>query len=176
MELSRRDALAALGAAVAGGGAVAAAGEVRPPTADDGAVGVPIDPLVAAAEVLYPSAVEGHRTFVETYVRGRTTDRPAHRRGLAAAVAEVEAAAREWYGDGFAALSPDERDRLLRELGAETAEPDPDGTTAERVRYYVVNDLLYALYTSPTGGRLVGIENPPGHPGGTTSYRRGPRP
>jgi len=175
MELGRRDALAALGAAVAGGEAVAAANGVSPPTADD-APDVPLEPLVTAARVLYPSAVEGHREFVGTYVRGRVDDRPAYRRGLTDAVAEVEAAAREWYGDDFAALALDDCDRLLRELGVRTAEPDPDGTVAERVRYYLVNDLLYALYTSPTGGRLVGIENPPGHPGGTTSYRRGSGP
>ncbi|MEA5408870.1 hypothetical protein VB773_15715 [Haloarculaceae archaeon H-GB2-1] len=56
-----------------------------------------------------------------------------------------------------------------------TAEPNPDGTTAERVRYYLVNEPLYALYASPTGGTLVGIENPQGHPGGTESYQRGPQ-
>jgi hypothetical protein len=43
------------------------------------------------------------------------------------------------------------------------------------VRYYVVNELLYALYTSPTGGELVGIENPQGHPGGHESYQHEPR-
>jgi hypothetical protein len=61
-------------------------------------------------------------------------------------------------------------------MGADTADPDPDpdGTDAGRVRYYVVNELLYALYASPTGGELVGIENPRGYPGGTASYRRGP--
>jgi len=43
-----------------------------------------------------------------------------------------------------------------------------------RVRYYLVNDLLFALYSSPTGGKLVGIENPQGHPGGTGSYQQPP--
>jgi len=70
-------------------------------------------------------------------------------------------------------LSVADRDSLLREVGADTAPPDPDGTNAERVRFYVVNELLYALYTSPTGGELVGIENPQGHPGGTDTYQRG---
>jgi hypothetical protein len=42
------------------------------------------------------------------------------------------------------------------------------------VRHLVVNDLLYALYASPTGARLAGLENPPGHPGGIESYREGP--
>jgi hypothetical protein len=60
-------------------------------------------------------------------------------------------------------------------MGVHTADEDPDGTTAERIRFYVVNELLFALYASPAGGRLVGIENPQGHPGGAESYRRGPR-
>jgi hypothetical protein len=132
--------------------------------------------LAAAAEVLYPSAVAGHREFVDTYVAGRVADRPAYRSGLAATVAELDDLAREWMGDPYADLPADRRDALLDELGADTAEGDPDGTLAERLRYYVVEDLLFALYTTPTGGRLVGTENPVGYPGGTVSYRRAAMP
>jgi hypothetical protein len=64
---------------------------------------------------------------------------------------------------------------VLDEMGVDTADPDPEGPDPARVRFYVVNDLLFALYASPTGGELVGIENPQGHPGGTDSYRRGPQ-
>jgi hypothetical protein len=183
VNLSRRDALAALGAvgAVGATGAMALAGRGAP-RADDGDAGeadahLPAsarDVLVAAADVLYPSAVEEHRAFVETYALGRTADRPAYRAGVRAAAEAVDEAAREWYDAGFADLSPADRDALLRELGTDTAEPDPEGTVSERVRYYVVNDLLFALYASPPGGRLVGIENPVGYPGGIASYRRGP--
>jgi hypothetical protein len=34
--------------------------------------------------------------------------------------------------------------------------------------------MLYALFTSPTGSELVGIENPTGHPGGYESLTRLP--
>jgi hypothetical protein len=50
----------------------------------------------------------------------------------------------------------------------------PNGNIPERIRYYVVNQLLYGLYTAPTGGRLLGIENPVGHPGGFESYQKEP--
>jgi hypothetical protein len=80
--------------------------------------------------------------------------------------------AHDWHGAAFADLDSAVRDRLLRDLGVETADPDPDGPISERVRYFVVNDLLFAFYSSPTGGRLVGIENPIGHPGGHESYQR----
>lgn len=171
MELSRRDALVALGAAgVAAGGALTLDGrrDDGPLDADDVAT------LVAAAEVLYPSAVEGVPEFVERYAVGRAGDRPDNAAGVAEAVAELDAAAREWHDAPFRDLSAPRRDDLLRELGCDTAEPDPDGTVAERVRYRVVNELLYALYATPTGGELVGVENPQGHPGGTASYQRGP--
>ena len=174
MELSRRDAIAALGAVGAGAGAAYAARE-----SDDSPSGESdpdIETLTAVAEVVYPDEVTGLGSFVEAYARRRAATDNEHARGVRAAVAELNDRAEAWYGAPFAALSADNRDSLLREVGADTAEEDPAGTTAERVRYYVVNDLLMALYASPTGGELVGIENPQGHPGGTDSYQRGPGP
>lgn len=188
MRLTRRDALAALAAVGVGGTAGGAlSGGVVPPRGDAGRHGPAatsdpeveidadvLDSLTAAAEVLYPSAVDGHDEFVQTYVVGRLADRPAYRRGLVRAVSDLEATALDWFGASLAELAVGTRGRLLRELGVETADPDPEGTVSDRIRFYVVNDLLFALYTSPTGGRLVGIENPVGYPGGTESYRRGP--
>ncbi len=195
MELTRRDALAALAAAGAGIGAYAASdGAVRAPTADR----APDDPgsgsgdppgvggddlpdvervpavLSAVAPVVYPSAVEGHREFVETYALGRIRGREAYREGVRGAVADLDDAARAWHDRPYPDLGVGTRESVLRELGADRAGPDPEGSIAERVRYYVVDELLYALYASPAGGRLVGNENPPGHPGGIESYRRGP--
>jgi|AntDeeMinimDraft_5_1070356.scaffolds.fasta_scaffold24385_2 hypothetical protein len=189
MELTRRDALAALagGAVVGGGGAVAVGrnGETTNgarPTTDDGssttadaAFAAVREPLVAVAHVVYPDEITGIATFVETYALGRIEGRAEYRRGVEQAVAAMNDRAESWYGERFASLEPKTRDAVLREMGADTADPDPEGSTAERVRYYVVNELLYALYTSPTGGKLAGIENPQGHPGGHESYQHGPR-
>jgi hypothetical protein len=124
--------------------------------------------------VLYPSEVEGHREFVATYVDGRRRRDPAHYEGVAAAATELDAVARDWHNSPFEELAPETRDRLLRGLGVDVADPDPDGNLTDRLRFFVVNDLLYAFYTSPTGGKLVGTENPTGFPGGTESYQRGP--
>ncbi|MDS0475386.1 gluconate 2-dehydrogenase subunit 3 family protein [Natrinema sp. 1APR25-10V2] len=170
MELTRRDAVAALGALGVGG---TLAGCVAPPGAE------PIDTeriregLVAAAEVVYPSEVSGTATFVEAFLEGRLTDR-SHAEGMETAVAELDDNAAAWYDDPFPALSVAEREQVLRNVNADTADENPEGTMSERVRYYVVNELLLALYASPTGGELVGIENPQGHPGGIGSYQRGP--
>ena len=192
MKLSRRDALAALaglgavGTAAAVGGLstreppVAADTHVTPSGVDEGeAVEHAVDAdvlsvLVAAAEVLYPTDVSGHAEFVETYVRGRVRTTPDHYQGVVSAAADLDAVARDGHAERFEALSRETRDRLLRELGVDVADPDPEGNISDRLRFYVVNDLLYALYTSPTGGRLVGTENPTGYPGGIGSYQRGP--
>lgn len=186
MELTRRDALAALASVGAVGSGVAAgraldAGAPRAAASadeheafDDADAADVLGVLVAASEVLYPSAVEGHERFVETYVLGRIEGRPAYRRGLVEAVSALDGVARDWHAASFADLAVETRDSLLREVGADVAAADPEGSVSARVRFYVVDELLYALYTSPTGGELVGIENPTGHPGGTTSYRRGP--
>ena len=184
MELTRRDAAAALAAIGATGGVALGVRRGSDDEEADGAAsawdgdGTPGDEAVrtamtALAEPVYPEAVSGIGPFVEAFLGGRL-DGSSHGAGVRAAVADVESAARSWYGAPVADLSPGEREAVLRELGADTAEEDPDGSTAERVRYYVVNELLLALYASPTGGELVGIENPQGYAGGAESYRRGP--
>lgn len=182
MRLTRRDAIAALAAAgvtVGGGGAVLLSSDARGDAdrgdsdrliADDD-----LATLVAAAEVLYPTGIENVEEFVTQYVRGRASDRPAHARAVAEAVAYLDAYAEAWYDERFAALDPPAREEALRGMHADTAEPVPEGSDVERVRYYVVNELLFALYTTPTGSELVGLENPRGHPGGLASYQRGPR-
>ena len=187
MELTRRDALAALSAVGATVGGSVLAARFDPPRADDGSGADPagddtgtevslstdlLDLLDAVAEVVYPDGVGERRAFVDSYVVGRVTDRPAYREGLREAAAQLDAVARDWHDAPYADLDVDTRDRILRNLGVETADPDPKGPLTDRIRFYVVNDLLFAFYSSPTGGRLVGIENPIGHPGGTESYQR----
>ncbi|MFC6613584.1 gluconate 2-dehydrogenase subunit 3 family protein [Halopenitus salinus] len=185
MELSRRDAVAALAAIGAGGAAVGGAarlgsdrdGSGHDETDRDGSDRLSdaelVDAFVAVAEIVYPSEVSGIEEFVGSFLDGRL-DREDHAESLRTVAGELDRRAEEWHGDRIVALSTADRDRLLREVGAHTAEEAPDGTFAERVRYYVVNELLLALYASPTGGKLVGIENPQGHPGGHDTYTRGP--
>ncbi|MFC7226866.1 gluconate 2-dehydrogenase subunit 3 family protein [Salinirubellus salinus] len=185
MRLSRRDALAALtGAGIVSGGAAATLARDQSPDANPDRVPEldadtvldeeTLATLVAAAEVVFPSDVSGITAFVYPYVTGKAGERPAFRDGVDAATTTLETYADLWRDASFTALGPAGRDGLLREMGVHTADPVPDGTHPERVRFYVVNELLYALYASPTGGDLVGIENPQGHPGGTVSYTQGP--
>jgi len=187
MELTRRDALAVLaGAGILGGGGAAAlardgfADERRDDGRDSGETSSDdtdriVAALVTTAQAVYPSPVERTEAFVETYASTKLDRRPDWADGANEALGDLDAEARITFDSRFAALDPAEAETVLRRGGAETAEPVPDGTNAERVRYYFVNEVLYALYSSPTGGELVGIENPQGHPGGTDSYQRGPR-
>lgn len=177
MELTRRDALTALAASGIAIGTTSVLDEDE--GADSGEdekplTGDEIATLTAAASALYPSQVSDLRSFVETYAVGRVDGRDGYRRGMRDALATLDDRATEWYGNRYASLSTEDRDQLLRQVGADTADPNPDGSAAERIRYYVVNELLYALYTTDVGGKLVGIENPQGHPGGLDSYQRGP--
>ncbi|MEF8783534.1 MAG: gluconate 2-dehydrogenase subunit 3 family protein [Haloarculaceae archaeon] len=168
-ELTRRDALVALTAAgVAAGGLGALAWD------DDALGSEERETLVAVARTLYPAEIEGVKQFVEAYVAGLTENRPERAAGIADAIEALDAYATEHESERYVDLSEKRRDSLLREMGVDTADPDPEGIEPARLRYYLVNELLFALYASPTGGRLVGIENPQGHPGGIESYRRGP--
>jgi hypothetical protein len=177
MELSRRDALVALAAtgAVAGGSVALSddEGDTDPVDGDDDVIGDDtVAVLAAVGSVVYPEDTTGIEPFVETYVSGRLSDDADHRRGVVDAATELDATARDWFDAPVTELDRSTLDRLLRELGVDDIDPDPEGSLSGQVRFYVVNELLYAFYASPTGGRLVGIENPVGYPGGTESYRR----
>ncbi len=176
MRLTRRDAVAALAAAgvAVGGGATLLSDspdEAEESPLDDETVAT----LVAAAEVLYPSEVEEVDAFVGRYVRRRNADDPARAEAVSDTVAYLDEYTDAWFDSTFASLDPADRDEAFRRMSVDTADPVPDGDDVERVRYYVVNELLFALYSSPTGGQLVGLENPRGNPGGLASYQRGPQ-
>lgn len=172
MELTRRDALLAF----VGGGLVASAALVDEEIGrDDEAVSEPdTETLTALAEVLYPSSVEISQEFVETYVLGRQTVDDGYLAGMSVALEQIRSTSRRETGRGYASLNVELRDDVLRATGADRAHANPDGTTAQRVRYYVVDELLYALYATPKGAGLVGNENPVGYPGGTEVYQRSP--
>lgn len=175
MTLTRRQALLAITGAVA---AVATTEHVRSRSAggggEDPATAERVDAATAVAEVVYPSGADVGESFVERRVFGRAEPAEGHFENVAAAIDDVESFARSRYGAPLSSLRPSDRRRVLDEMGVYAVHADPDGTTAERVRYYLVNDLLYVLFTHPKGGELLGIPNPPGHFGGREIYQRGP--
>ncbi|MFC6784635.1 gluconate 2-dehydrogenase subunit 3 family protein [Halobaculum halobium] len=186
MDLSRRDALAALSAAgvgaLAGCEAPAASDddgmtdeEAASENPDDDAVGDhELSTLIAVAHVVYPSEVDGIAEFVRTYTGGRVDGDDAYARGVAEAVATLDDYTEGLYDAQYVDLGGTDRAEALDVMSVDVVDPDPAGTAPQRVRHFLVNELLYALYTSPTGASLAGLENPPGHPGGIESYREGP--
>ena len=178
MELSRRDAIAALAVAGVGGSGLAVAHQRGLFDGDSGAgdggdVDDPLYHTQALAEVLYPSEVTASEEFVETYVGGRIEDDESYEAELLEGLELLNDEAIDHYGEGFTDLSVSDRDDLLHELGLHQTAAQPEGNSLERGRYYLVDELLYALFTSPTGGELVGTENPTGYGGGLDSYQRG---
>lgn len=171
MELTRRDAVLAL----AGGGLVASTALAEDAIGRDATMsGADLETLGALAEVLYPSSVAVTDEFVETYVLGRQAVDDGYLAGLAGAVDAVRTTSRQETGRAYASLDVGLRDDVLRATGADRAYADPEGTVAQRVRFYVVDGLLYALYTTPRGAGLVGNDNPEGYPGGTGVYQQPP--
>lgn len=171
MELTRRDALAALAATgITGGTALHYTddGDSR------GSSDVIVETATTLAPIVYPSEVTDAKEFVRTYVIGRIRDDEAYRTAMADAVEALDTFANEEYDTSFRNLSPDRGDELLTGMRLEQISPDPDGSDRSKIRFYLVNELLYALFSSPTGGELVGTGNPPGHPGGLESYQGEP--
>lgn len=174
MKLKRRDAIAAL--AAGGVGATALARTASRESSDDTVEASDLteselSTLVAATEFLYPSEVSVEAGFVEAYTRRLSG---ARKRGLKDTIAGVETHARRRFGERFTALPVDDREALFRSMNVDKVSPNATGTLSARVRYYVVNGLLFALFTTPKGSALLGIENPVGHPGGYESYQRRP--
>ncbi len=179
MELTRRDVVAAL--AAAGVGSTAGCADRLEGLRGDGSTdGAPVGDhevatLVALADVVYPSDVDDVEGFVRDYSAVRVREDESYARGVADAVAALDDYVSEWHAEPYASLPADDRSDLLDHMGVGTADPSADGAASERVRYYLVNELLYAFYASPTGAGLAGLENPPGYPGGHESYQRGPQ-
>jgi len=174
MRLSRRDAIvtAVGGGLVAGVGSIAA--DVAPVGRAEhrGGTTTPereefsndeLGTLAALAEVVYPSKVEVTEEFIRGYVEVRTA---TQREGVRRALSALRRRSKRWSGREFSDLTERKRDALLGEIGVDRAQPDRGGSATQRIRYYLVNGLLFALFTSPKGSELVGIENPMGYPGG----------
>jgi len=164
MELTRRDAIAAAAAVVGG---------ERLFTSDGGPEPV-VSTLHAMTEVVGPTSVDVDREFVRTHVLERSHIQPRYYRRASAATSELDARARLEYQRAFTDLSVADRKAVLRTLGVPVAHANPTGTVTQRIRYYLVDEVLYVLYSHPLGGRAVGVENPPGYPGGREAYQRGP--
>ena len=172
MQLTRRDAVVALGtASVSGGlGFVVADHEQRTLERAGGPVtpGV-ISRLAVIADVVYPSKVSATEGYIEAYV----SRLPEERRE--ATVAGVEAVARtveRTWAESLMSAPNAAIDSTLHRMGVDRVNADPDGTVAERVRFHIVNSLLYLLFTTPKGSRLVGIDNPVGYPGAFVRTKR----
>lgn len=165
-----------LGAAAYGYGDGSAGGEPREvgtPGGDHPASPYHINVTTAVAAAVYPSAVAVDESFVERRVFGRVEPSRGHFEGVVAAAETVDRHAIARFGEPVSELPAADRLRVLKSMGVTEVHPFHDGTAAERVRYYLVNDLLFALFTSPASSEMTGIENPPGHPGGREAYQRG---
>lgn len=165
MRLTRRQAIAAAlsGGVVAGGGLRLGVAGRDADRSTETLTGPEMRVVTAVAEVVYPSDVSSPESLIGGYLNNQPPDRLAEIRGATRA---LDRQARRRYGESFAALSPDERETLLRELGVDRVGSDPDGTVSERVRHYLVDGALFALFTDASGGALLGVDNPRGYPGG----------
>ena len=173
MQLTRRDAVAALAAGGFSAMLVGNSGSVEDGPGAESSSEVTlsdddIETLMAATEFVYPSEVDAAMSFVRTYTNVMGTERT---RGMQESLNIVDSAARRTFGKEFRALPVEKREALFRRLNVGSVDPKMDGGDAERIRYYVVNGLLYALFTTPKGSQLFGIENPIGYPGGHESYQ-----
>lgn len=123
--------------------------------------------LTTVAEVVYPWELESAADVLVPYC-SRLDDR--RKAAMRRTLAEFDRMARSAFGVPLETLSADEGRTLVRALGANRVESRPAGTLAERVRFHLVNTVLFALMTHPSGTAPFDIDNPVGYPGGFASY------
>ncbi|WP_128904478.1 hypothetical protein [Halorubrum amylolyticum] len=126
-----------------------------------------MDGLLTVADIVHPAAPEDVEHVISAYVVRLNQSRI---RGLVTALSELDSRSRRHFGASFGALSRAQGERLLAALGVNRVQSRPEGTLAERVRYHLVNSVLYALLTRPAGTEPFGIGNPVGFPGGFASH------
>lgn len=166
MRLTRRRALLGLvGASSVGGLGVY---ELLGRTTNDGPLSdAGMDGLLTVADIVHPAAPEEVEPVISAYV-GRLNQ--TRTRGLVTTLSELDSRSRRHFGASFGALSRAQGERLLTTLGVNRVQSRPGGTLAERVRYHLVNSVLYALLIRPAGTELYDIGNPVGFPGGFDSH------
>lgn len=175
MKLTRRDALKALAGSGVASGSTLTVSEIVTRTESDQTSSLVTDEdfltLEAVAETIYPSQIEVTSEYIETYINSFSDGR---KESISQATIELNDLTRGQYGTVFYEMSPSTRNAALHSLGISRAMSRENGKTVERIRYHLVNTLLYALFTTPRGSELAGIQNPVGHPGGYESLMRSP--
>lgn len=168
-ELTRRDTLLAAAGVTAAGGLGVYELLRRTPGPASAAVDLSetrLETLVAVSEVVYPWPLADPGRQLSLYVRRLSEERTA---ALVASLDALDVEARSRFGQPFRRLSRDERRAVFTALGVDRVASRPDGTLPARIRFHVVNSVLYALMTHPTGTAPFGISNPVGFPGGIYS-------
>lgn len=126
-----------------------------------------VDGLLTAADVVFPVETRSKRSSISNYVDGLNDDRT---RALLGTLSGLDRAASRRFGSPFRSLSRGEAKRLFAVLGVDRVQSRPEGTLPERVRFHVVNSVLYALLTHPTGTESFDVGNPVGYPGGIPTH------
>lgn len=126
-----------------------------------------LEGLLTIADVVHPSEPDQFETILTGYVTGLTDSR---KRVLLGTLAELDQVSYSQLGIPFRSLSASEATLLLKALGVDRVQSSPQGPLAERIRFHLVNSVLYAVLTDPVGTNVLGIDNPVGHPGGFSSY------
>lgn len=123
--------------------------------------------VLAVADVVFPSDTRPLEPVVTGYVDRLNDDRT---RALVATLADLDRTAYDRFGVPFRSLSRADRERLFGALGVPRVQPQRRGTLPARIRFHLVNSVLFAILTHPNGTAPLGIDNPVGYPGGFSSF------
>ncbi len=170
VSLTRRRTLGIL--ALASAGSVSIHELTRSPSTGSGSLSErQVQKLLTIVDVVYPSS--DPRQFEPT-VRNYVDSLPEERRQiLLGTLAELDRITADALGQPLGAASTPGVIMVMKRIGVDRVQSKPRGMLAERIRFHLVNSIMYALLTEPRVTRSFGIDNPVGYPGGFSSYISG---
>ena len=122
-----------------------------------------IESLLTVAGIVHPAESEAFEPVLSSYLNQLSDSRT---QSILETIAELNKISRRRLGRPFHILSRNEAEQLFTILGVNRVQAAPNGTLAERIRFHLVNSVIYALMTNPNGTREFEIQNPVGYPGG----------
>lgn len=122
-----------------------------------------LEVLLAIADAIHPTEPTRFRSPLVRYLEEKSDQR---RGELQYTRIEFDQLAVRRTGAGFVSMNARQARLFLHTIGVSRVQSQRKGTLVERIRFHLLNTVLYVTMTDPAGTAIFDISNPIGYPGG----------